>query len=203
MRRTMSRPLLIAGLLAAARLAMAQAPAAAPPVPAPAPTPTPMQVGPPGAPAPVVAGESTPPPATRTLVLHASSLIPLRFMESVGSDANKPGTNFRMELTDDIQIDDAVLIPAGSIAIGEVVHSQPAGAFGKAGELIVSARYILLGEREIKLHSNLGSAGRSELGAAFFVPFVHGKQAIIASGSEVVAKTAHDESFEVPAAPTH
>jgi len=191
MRPTMPRQLLIAALLAAARVALAQAPAPAeaPPVPPPAPT----QVAP---------GETTP-PATRTLVLHANSLIPLRFAESVGSDANKPGTNFRMELTDDITVDDAVVIPAGSIAVGEVIHSQPAGAFGKAGELIVSARYILLGEREIKLHSSLGSAGRSEVGAAFFVPFVHGKQAIIASGSEVVAKTARDESFEVPVAATH
>ena len=141
MRVTMPRRLLVAVWLAAGGVAMAQAPAA------------PMQPAP---------GETTPPPppATRTLVLHANSLIPLRFMESVGSDANKPGSNFRMELTDDIAVDDAVLIPAGSIAVGEVIHSQPAGAFGKAGELIVSARYILLGEREIKLHSSLGSAGR-------------------------------------------
>jgi len=162
--------------------------------------PAPVQ---PAGPAPPAASAQPASPATRTLILHANSLIPLRFMESVGSDANKPGTNFRMQLTDDINVDDAVVIPAGSIAVGEVIHSQPAGAFGKAGELIVSARYVLLGERQIKLHSNLGSAGRSEVGAAFFIPFVHGKQAVIAADSEVVAKTARDESFEVPAAAAH
>jgi hypothetical protein len=138
------------------------------------------------------------PPATRILVLRANSLIPLRFVETVASDTSKPGSNFRMEVTDDINVDDAVVIRAGSIAIGEVIHAQPAGAFGKAGELIVSARYVLVGEREVKLRSNLGSSGQSELGAAFLVPFVHGKQASIATDAEVVAKIAKDESFELP-----
>jgi hypothetical protein len=205
MHLTRLRQLSLVGLLAVMRVATAQAPVDGPPVqpirPMPSATST---TEPQAAPTQLVPGTTaTPPPATRTLVLRANSLIPLRFMESVASDANKPGTNFRMQVTDDINVDDAVLIPAGSIAIGEVIDSKPAGAFGKAGALIVSARYLLLGERQIKLHSNLGSAGRSELGAAFLVPFVHGKQAVIAAESEVVAKTARDESFEVPPAAAH
>ena len=199
MRVTMLRQLSMTGLLAAACVATAQVPEQ----PAPVRPAVPVQPAGPTPPAAAAASAQPASPATRTLILHANSLIPLRFMESVGSDANKPGTNFRMQLTDDINVDDAVVIPAGSIAVGEVIHSQPAGAFGKAGELIVSARYVLLGERQIKLHSNLGSAGRSEVGAAFFIPFVHGKQAVIAADSEVVAKTARDESFEVPAAAAH
>ena len=141
--------------------------------------------------------------AARTLVLHANALVPLRFMEAVSSDTNMPGSNFRMEVTDDISIDDAVVIPAGSIAVGEVIHSQRAGAFGKAGELIVSARYVMVGDREIRLRSNLGSSGQSKVGAAFFVPFIHGKQATIPVDTEVLAKTAKEEPFEVPATLAH
>jgi len=162
--------------------------------------------------APATAPATAPPPAAasapviapaRHLVLPAGALVPLRFMEAVASDVNVQGGNFRMEVTDDIAIDDAVVIPAGSIAMGEVIHAQRAGAFGKAGELIVSARYVLVGEREIKLRSNLGNSGQSKVGAAFFVPFIHGKQAIIPMDTEVLAKTAKEESFDVPTPVAH
>ena len=175
---------------------------------------TPLSADPPAdlpAPAPALSPSIPPEPAatpapaaaTRTLVLHAAALIPLRFMETVSSDASQPGTNFRMEVTDDISIDDAVVIPAGSVVIGEVVHAQRAGAVGKAGELIVSARRLLVGEREIRLRSNLGNTGKSEMAAAFFVPFVHGKQAVIPADTEVIAKTAADENFVVPLSASH
>ncbi len=145
-----------------------------------------------GTPAPSMQAASAP----RTVVLRANALLPLRFAESVGSDTHHPGNTFRMEVTDDIMVDDLVVIPAGSIAAGEVIHAQPAGMLGKAGELIVSARYVLVGEREIRLRSALGSAGKGNLAGAFFVPFVRGKQASIPENTEVVAKIASDESFE-------
>jgi hypothetical protein len=195
MRVNTSMQWFMAFLLAAARLAVAQAPAEPSTATAPAAS---AQAAPavPAAPAPATA-------ATRTLVLRANSLIPLRFAETVSSDVSKPGTTIRMEVTDDINVDDAVLIPAGSVAIGEVIDAQAARAFGKAGKLVVSARRIQVGQREIKLHSNLGSAGRSQVAAALFVPFIHGKQAVIPADTEVVAKTAGDESFDVPAATAH
>jgi hypothetical protein len=169
--------------------------AAAAPTPptnqAPAPATTPADVA-----APVTAA-----PTARAVVLRANALIPLRFLESVASNTHRAGAMFRMEVTDDITADEVVVIPAGSIAMGEVIHAAPAGGLGKAGELIASARYVLAGDREIKLRTGLGAAaGRSNIGAAFFVPFVRGKQALIAAETEVVAKTATDESFEAPAA---
>ena len=143
------------------------------------------------------------PAAARTLVLRANTLISLRFTETVGSDVSKPGTFFHMKVTDDVDVDDAVLIPAGSVAVGEVIDSQPARAFGKAGKLIVSARYVLVGERQIKLHATLGNAGQSVVVAALFVPFIHGKQADIPADTVVVAKTASNESFDVPPGTAH
>ena len=124
------------------------APAAAPTPPAsqaPAPAATPADAA-----APVAAA-----PAARTVVLRANALIPLRFVESVASNTHRAGAMFRMEVTDDITADEVVVIPAGSIAMGEVIHAAPAGGLGKAGELIVSARYVLAGDREIKLRAGL------------------------------------------------
>ncbi len=154
------------------------------------------------APPPIAASAAAIAPA-RILVLRAGALVPLRFMESVGSDISAEGSNFRLEVTDDIAVDDTVVIPAGSIAIGEVIDAQRAGALGKAGKLIVSARYVMVGEREIRLRSNLGTSGQSKMGAAMLVPFIHGKQATIPMDTEVLAKTAKDESFELPAPVAH
>ncbi len=171
----------------------ADAPADGPAVPAAAPAATPLPL----------AAEAPATVPARTLVLHASTLVSLRFMETVASDASLVGSNFRMQVTDGISVDDTVVIPAGSIAIGEVIDSQRAGALGKEGKLVVSARYVKVGEREIRLRSNLGQAGQIKYIVPFFVPFIHGKQATIAADTVVVAKTAKDEVFDVPTAVAH
>lgn len=141
--------------------------------------------------------------AARSVVLHANALLPLRFMQSIGSDTHHPGDTFSMEVTDDIIVDDVTVIPAGSIAEGEVIHAQPAGMLGKAGELIVSARYVTVGDREIRLRSTLGHAGKGNIGGAFIIPFVRGKQATIPENAEVVAKIAADETFMAPGPTAH
>ena len=168
-------------------LAHGQAEPASPATAPAVPTPPPATVAPPAAEAP------------RTVVLRANALVPLRFMETVSSDIHHPGDMFRMEVTDDITVDDTVVIPAGSVAEGEVIHAQPAGMLGKAGELIVSARFVHVGEREIRLRSTLGNAGQSNIAGAFIVPFVRGKQATITANTEVVAKIAADETFTASA----
>ena len=138
------------------------------------------------------AGTATPPPSH---VLRANRLIPLRFEETLVSGVNAPGSLFRMQVTDDIMVDDRVVIPAGTVAFGEVIDSKKAGMLGKAGVLVLSARYVHLDQRDIRLHSALGAAGASTTALAMVVPFVHGKDATIEQGTRVVVRTANDESF--------
>jgi hypothetical protein len=134
-----------------------------------------------------------------TVTLHANSLVPLRMLESLSSNTAVPGAQFRLEVTDDINVDDMVVIPAGSVAMGEVVHAAKSGMLGKAGELSVSARFVVVGERSIKLRAALGSSGKSNTTVAFlFSPFIHGGQLVIPEGTEVVARIAADEIFPVP-----
>jgi hypothetical protein len=127
-------------------------------------------------------------------ILRADRLIPLRFEETLVSGVNAPGSLFRMQVTDDILVDDQVVIPAGTVAFGEVIDSQKAGMLGKAGVLVLSARYVHLDQRDIRLHSALGAAGASNT-AALVVPFLRGKDATIEQGTRVVVRTANDESF--------
>jgi hypothetical protein len=129
-----------------------------------------------------------------THLLPANRLIPLRFEETLVSGVNAPGSLFRMQVTDDIMVGDQVVIPAGTVAFGEVIDSKKAGMLGKAGVLVLSARYVHLDQRDIRLHSALGAAGASTT-AALFVPFLYGKNATVEQGTRVVVRTANDESF--------
>jgi hypothetical protein len=130
-----------------------------------------------------------------TVVLHANSPVLLRILETLTSDTSTAGMKFKLEVTDDIAVDTTVVIPAGSEAIGEVIHAAKAGMLGKAGELSISARYVTVGDRRIKLRAALGSAGQSRTNVAMFVPFVRGKQLVVPVGTELIAKVAADEIF--------
>lgn len=139
----------------------------------------------------------TPEPATRSavLVLPVNTTIPLEFKEKVVSGMNAKGSTFKMEVMEDIRVDDTVVIPKGTAVFGEVVDSKKAGMLGKAGVLVLSARYIHLDQRDIRLHSALGAAGDSRIGLAFFVPFVRGADATVEQGTRVTVRTASDERF--------
>ena len=128
-------------------------------------------------------------------LLPSNSTISLQFDETLVSGVCVPGSTFRMLVTDDVRVDGDVVIPAGTVAFGEVIDSKKSGMLGKAGVLVLSARRIHLGERDIRLHSALGAAGDSMIAAAFFVPFIRGTNATVNEGTRVVVRTASDERF--------
>jgi hypothetical protein len=127
--------------------------------------------------------------------LPANTPISLQIDDTLVSGVSIPGSTFRMLVTDDVRIEGEVVIPAGSVAFGEVVDSKKAGMLGKAGVLVLSARYIHLDQRDIRLHSALGAAGDSMIAAALFVPFIRGKNATVSQGTRVVVRTAGAERF--------
>lgn len=164
----------------------------------------PLSLGAAQEPAPPATSQTTAPtaaaaPATATVVLRKDTLIPLRLLETVSSDTHLRGAHFRLEVTDDISVDDVVVIPSGSIAEGEVIHAAKSSVFGKAGELMITSRFVTLGARQVKLHALLAGTGQSRADLAFFVwPFIKGKKVIIPDGTELIAKIANDETFTAP-----
>lgn len=146
----------------------------------------------------IVTGHTqTPDPVNESAahVLPANTTIPLQFKEKVVSGVNARGSTFQLQVTDDIRVDDTVVIPKGATVFGEVVDSKKAGMLGKAGVLVLSARYVHLDQRDIRLHSALGAAGDSRIELAFFVPFVRGAEATVDAGTRVTVRTASDERF--------
>ena len=152
--------------------------------------------------APAVPPDSTPAQVSATIALPAGAAIPLRFLSTVSSGTHARGQQFDLEVTDNINVGATVVIPAGSIATGEVIHADRARGLGKAGELIISARYVMVGERRIKLRSQLSMTGQNKsMQAMYLVPWIRGKNLEVPAETEVIARTVNEEQFDVPSTP--
>jgi hypothetical protein len=142
--------------------------------------------------------------AEPVVVLRANTLIPLRMAETVSSDTHQGGARFPLVVSEDIFVDDCLVVPAGTLAEGEVIHAAKSGMFGKAGELSLTSRVLILGERRIKLRSLYATAGQTRadlaLGVGLVIPFapffIRGKQVLVPAETDLIARIAADESFE-------
>jgi hypothetical protein len=149
-------------------------------------------------------------PAPRVNV-PALTPVTIRLEEPVSSNKNRPGDRFRITVAEEVRIVEALVIPAGSAGEGEVVHAAKSGAGGKAGELILAARFVRVGDEEIRLRSfSLGAAGKDQSASALaagiligpFAMFVKGGVIVVPAGTVGVAKTALAADLPVLASPT-
>lgn len=136
----------------------------------------------------------------RLYTLVAGTEVHLRLLEAVASHTHKRGDRFKLEVAQPIAVDERIIVPAGSPAIGEVVHAAKPGMSGKAGELILATRSISVGEHIIKLRSFTAGNGENRLGLAtglgvtLGIPalFVVGKNLVLPAGTDVYAKVTAD-----------
>ena len=140
------------------------------------------------------------------VTVPALTPVAVRLEEPISSNKNKPGDRFRITVAEDVRVGDALVIPAGSVGEGEVVHAAKSGAGGKAGELILAARFVRVGDIDIRLRSfALGVAGKDHTNDAMAAGFLIGPFAMFVKGGVVtvpaetlgVAKTALE--FKLPA----
>jgi hypothetical protein len=147
--------------------------------------------------------------------LAANSRIELEVVDGVSSRTATRGMEFRLRVTAPVVVDGAIVVPAGALAVGQVVHAQHKGIGGKPGELIVAARRIDLPSGPLMLHSSLGASGAGRQGAAVATTIafgvlgllVTGKDTELPAGTAVSARTAQDYPLPVtpdagPAGPT-
>ena len=114
-----------------------------------------------------------------------------------------------MTVAEDVRVGNAIVIPAGSAGEGEVIHAARSGAGGKAGELIVAARYVQVGDVIVRLRS-FPSASRARIRPTTrsppvssigpFAMFVHGGVVTVPRDTLGTAKTATEFRLPVVAA---
>ena len=71
----------------------------------------------------------------RVVQLPANTVLRLRFLDELSPARNKAGDNVRIELTDDIIIDQCLVAPAGSLILTEVREVKKPRMFGVPGEV--------------------------------------------------------------------
>ena len=142
-----------------------------------------------------VVAPADPGPAQGYVRLPANTPVDLEIAGALSSKTSKIDEMFPIRLRSAIMVDGRIIIPAGTTGQGQVVHAAKARAMGKAGELILAARYLDCGGLHITLRGfRLGATGTDNSGviAAAFIAggaiaaplmFVSGGESNILSGA--------------------
>lgn len=158
------------------------------------------------APPPPVVADGPAPPATCCVLPDGTPLV-LEILDPISSAHIKRGDMFRLRLKEPVTVDGVAILAAGVEGVGEVVHAEPSRGGGKPGELILAARRLQVGDREVKLRGfKLAGAGKDTsgvaLGVAFaigpFAHFIHGKEIEIPALTAATAKLAGSFSLDTP-----
>jgi hypothetical protein len=149
-----------------------------------------------------------PVPAAKSVILSAMTPVSIAIVEPLNSKTSTIGQFFDIRLVAPIMIDGEIIVPSGTMGKGEVIHAAKARAAGKAGELIIAARYLDYQGTRLPLRSlkyGADTTGRNNVGTAAAVGFVvatpliliiTGGQVDIPAGMPAIAKLATD--VEIP-----
>ena len=146
--------------------------------------------------APLVVGQ----PAAQSNVLRAGTEINMRTRTELSSRTNRVGERFELEVADAVTLNGQVVIPAGSVAVGEVTRVRRKGMWGRRGILETRLMYVRVGDRQIRISGAAGDRGRAGtagvVASIALVPlagfFVTGTSAVIAPQTPTVGYTEED-----------
>jgi hypothetical protein len=144
-------------------------------------------------------------PAPTPSVIANGTIVEIRLTEAVNSRSVKPGDWFGIALNQPVMLGDVTVLPEGVTGRGQIVHVAKSSWGGKAGELIVAARYLEFNGAQIPLRGmKLGGVGRNNEGLAFATSIagglaatpiifaLNGKNADLPEGTLASAKLAMD-----------
>lgn len=125
-------------------------------------------------------------PAPAATAVPAGTYVDFEILDPLNSKLSKPGDHFRIRTTVPIAFNGAVVVPQGAMGEGEVIHAARARAAGKAGELILAARFIDHQGQRIALRSfRFAQVGESRTDQAIIVGMVAVPVVLFMAGSEV------------------
>ena len=141
-----------------------------------------------------------------TVTLKAGTVVPLRLTETVSTETHNVGDRVTFEVTRDVKVNGYTVIAAGTIAIGEVVVSEPPGMFGREGKIgLTIHRTEAVDGTSVPLRVTLTrkGAGKQLLsvgGGLVLCPLlflVKGEKGTIPAGSETKAYVDYDTEITV------
>ena len=171
------------------------------------------QVAPPAAaPAdaqPIAAAAAPAAVAPPRLVLARDTPVHLMVLNEVTTKTHAAGHRFKLRVNEPVRIGEAVIIPIGATAWGEVLAAESSGNFGKSGKLAARLLYVEANGRNIAIAgeaSAKGSSGTAEtvmgvIGLGIFGLFAKGNNAKLKAGELMTAFTVEDIDLTSSPAP--
>ncbi len=143
------------------------------------------------------------------LVLPTQSRIAFVVAEEVSSKKVRKGDLIRLTLKDELTFDGKVIVPAGAPAIGEITVAAKKGWMGEGGRLAARMLYFDFDGGPVRISGPLGGAGDDQTELATLtavatmglIPFVTGKSAVIAEGTELSVVLDREARIPVQALP--
>lgn len=188
--------------------AAAEAPSALPAAPAAATVSEPAPASPSeSAPAPALPSAASASAGARRILAGTDVL--LETLQPLSSATLKRGDKFGLRLAQALSVDGALVLPAGTTGMGEVIHAERSRSGGKPGELLLTARYLEAEGRQIPLRSfRVGAAGVDKSGKVIglsiaigvFAMFMRGGEIEIPAHTQAQARTAQDVDLTPAAA---
>ena len=135
------------------------------------------------------------------LVIPKGTRVVVEIDAPMASNTSVPATRFPIHLAEDVVVDGYRLMMAGATGEGEIVHAAKAGWGGKAGELIINARFLDCDSVRLPIGKmRISGRGANNLGEAWaatmvFSPagfFVSGGNLSVTSGTRADAATLAD-----------
>lgn len=87
-------------------------------------------------------------PQVENVLIPAGTLVPIRFLSTLNSKNNKTGETFDFQISENVFLDNKLIIPANSKGVGEITKAKKATLLSRPGKL----------EIEFKPVSTLGGA---------------------------------------------
>lgn len=124
------------------------------------------------------------------ITIPSKTPLVLEFAAEVSSKTAVIGAPVQFVLAEDLVVDEKVIIPKGTLAVGEVIHAQKSGLGGRGGELILAARTVEFNNMHIKLRSFKPIAppfaGKNNSNAVFATTLIAGPLGMFITGGEIV-----------------
>lgn len=81
-------------------------------------------------------------PLVEEVVIPAGTLVPIRFLSTLSSKSNKAGETFRFQLSENIFLDNKLIIPVYSEGIGEITKAKKATLLSRPGKLEIKFKSL-------------------------------------------------------------
>lgn len=130
---------------------------------------------------------SVPGPApTPCCAVASGTIVEISIDEPLDSKTSKIGQQFKIHLAAPLQLSDGhIVLPAGTPGVGEVIHTAQSRMGGKAGELLLVARYLDLNGVHIPLRGfRFGGQGKDNVNLVFAATVTIGVVGYLISGGE-------------------